>query len=556
VRHRLLTVVAGVWFVLMAQDRSPAQSPDVLRIQATTIDELRAWDAYVVQRERAGTLRVRKVDRDPLLPQRTIERLQQYHQGVPIWGAELVRDLERGVPMSMFGNLSPDLTLSVEPTLSRAQSQEALLRSGGTDATLLAQPQLVIVRLEDGEHRLAYTAIVSGADAVTRVFIDAQTGAELLRYSEIQPQQAVGTGRGVLGDRKKLSVWSQAGGFVAFDTHRPPVLETFDMGGNLVRAKLALFLDLISASDLARDSDNDWTDVAVVDAHVHVSWTYDYFFKRFGRNGLDGRNSPINILTNAVSQQGALSLNLEDFVDFGIGAFWCGGCLGGEGAMFFGNGIPPGYYFGVGSGPLTGMNVTYLAGSLDVAAHELAHGVTESSSQLIYTNESGALNEAFSDIMGTSVEFFYHPSGTGAGAVDYLMGEDSFKALSLGARDGIRSMENPALYGDPDHYSKRYTGPDDGGGVHTNSGIANHAFYLAIEGGTNRSSGLAVQGVGAANREQIEKAFYRAFVSLLPPNATFSTARAATITAARDLYGVGSAAERAVTQAWTAVGVF
>ena len=91
--------------------------------------------------------------------------------------------------------------------------------------------------------------------------------------------------------------------------------------------------------------------------------------------------------------------------------------------------------------------------------------------------------------------------------------------------------------------------------MHTNSGIANQAFYLAIEGGTNRTSGLAVQGVGAGNREQIEKVFYRAFTQMLPANATFAVARAATIQAARDLYGADSAAERAVTQAWTAVGV-
>jgi Zn-dependent metalloprotease len=91
--------------------------------------------------------------------------------------------------------------------------------------------------------------------------------------------------------------------------------------------------------------------------------------------------------------------------------------------------------------------------------------------------------------------------------------------------------------------------------VHANSTIASHAFYLAIEGGTNRTSGLAVQGVGGANRDQIEKVFYRGFTFLLPSNATFSVACAATIQAARDLYGAGSPTERAVIQAWTAVGV-
>jgi Zn-dependent metalloprotease len=82
-----------------------------------------------------------------------------------------------------------------------------------------------------------------------------------------------------------------------------------------------------------------------------------------------------------------------------------------------------------------------------------------------------------------------------------------------------------------------------------------HAYFLAIEGGTNRVSGLAVQGIGTANREQMERVFYRAFMTLLTPAANFAQARAATIQAARDLYGAGGAVERAVTQAWTAVGV-
>ena len=103
------------------------------------------------------------------------------------------------------------------------------------------------------------------------------------------------------------------------------------------------------------------------------------------------------------------------------------------------------------------------------------------------------------------------------GQADYLLGEDIVRAASPGTRgDGVRSMANPGLYGDPDHYTKRYLGTGDYGGVHSNSGIANHAFYLAIEGGVNRTSGLAVQGVGATNREKIEQVFYRAFTTLLP----------------------------------------
>jgi thermolysin len=281
-----------------------------------------------------------------------------------------------------------------------------------------------------------------------------------------------------------------------------------------------------------------------------VSWTYDYYYKRFGRSGLDGRNGPINITVNAVSQQGALSLASAD-INYALNASWCGVCgPGRQGRIFFGNGIPSGFFY-----TANGNNYTYFSGALDIAAHELTHAVTEATSNLIYRNESGALNEAFSDMMGKSVEFFYHPSGSGVGQADYVLGKDISRAARTGSLNGIRSMANPALYDDPDHYSRRYTGTSDSGGVHTNSGIANHAFYLAIEGGTNRTSGLTVQGVGAANREQIEKVFYRAFTLLMPANSTFATARAATVQAARDLYGIGGTVERSVTQAWSAVGV-
>ena len=166
-------------------------------------------------------------------------------------------------------------------------------------------------------------------------------------------------------------------------------------------------------------------------------------------------------------------------------------------------------------------------------------------------NESGALNESVSDIMGSSVEAFCQSGGNGPQRSDYLIAEDVVR----GSRDGIRSLADPRAYADADHYSVRFTGSDDNGGVHINSGISNHVFYLAVEGGTNRVSGLGVQGVGNANRVQIETVFYRAVTQLLPSNATFAMARTATIQAARDLYGAGSAAERAMIEAWTAVGV-
>jgi Zn-dependent metalloprotease len=121
-------------------------------------------------------------------------------------------------------------------------------------------------------------------------------------------------------------------------------------------------------------------------------------------------------------------------------------------------------------------------------------------------------------------------------------------------------MENPGLFCserlgacDPDHYSRLYRGPEDNGGVHHNSGIANQAFYLLVEGGVNRTSGRRVEGLGAERRGDAERIFYRGFTAYLTPSAGFADARAATVRAARDLYGEADAVQ--VQAAWTAVGV-
>jgi thermolysin len=544
-------LVAALLLVL-SQQHGSAQRAGVVRIRATSIADIRTWDTFVTARERSGELRLKNAERDPALPGRTIDRLQQFYRGVPIWGADLVRDSDQGVTMSLFGELSSDLTLSTDAALSSDDAGARIVAVAGAGATLLRAPALTILRLESGDHRLTYMAVVGSASGVRRVFVDANTGGEVLSYSEIETQSAVGTGRGVLGDTKKLSVVQEGATFFADDKLRPPVLRTFDLRNNVTRAINVINGVLpLSASDRAADSDDTWTDAGVVDAHVSVGWTYDYYFKRFQRRGLDNQDRPITNIVNAVSPQAGINLppDLQVLVN---NAFWCGEC-GGSGLMYFGSGYPPGFV------DSSGQTVLPLAGGLDVIAHELTHGVIDSSSALLPGNESGALNEAIADMMGTSVEFFFQTPGAGPGRADYTMGEDVFRGVA-GVLDGIRSLANPQAYSslgfpNPDNYVNRYTGPEDEGGVHINAGSPGNAFYLAIEGGTNRTSGLSVQGVGAANRAQIENVFYRAFVFLLPSNATFSTARAATIQAARDLYGTGSNAERAVTQAWTAVGV-
>ena len=154
-------------------------------------------------------------------------------------------------------------------------------------------------------------------------------------------------------------------------------------------------------------------------------------------------------------------------------------------------------------------------------------------------------------MLGAGTEFFIAETGRhGPENADYIIGEDVLKPA------GIRSLADPQSLGDPDHYSKRFTGTADNGGVHTNSLIASHAYYLAVEGGTNRTSGLRVEGVGRANRHLVERAFYRAYVFMLPTDATFAIYRQATIQSARDLAeSEGSSLEQAIGDAWSAVGV-
>lgn len=506
-------------------------------IRTQTTGERRAWTSRIDSMLRRGELRMRQTREDTMLPGRTHERADQYYRGVRVFGGDVARQLRDGATESIFGTIYEGIDLDVTPALDEDRAREILARRLGRQIDDRTVPELVVLPLAGGGYALTWRFRVVGRADTRQYFVDARTGETRLEYSDRKTQTAVGHATGVLGDSKKISVRSASGQFQTRDDLRPPRIETYDMKGDPVRTDDFLFGRInLSANDLGSDSDNDWTDGAIGDAHIYAGYTYDYYFKRFGRKGLNNADIRMQNLVHPV-RRADFEIYLEDYEDFFINAFYEGG-----GVMVYGEGLPPNLTLG-------GQTWDFLAGGLDVVAHELSHGVTEFSSNLIYLNESGALNEAFSDVMGTSVEFFFQPAGSGPLHADYLMGEDVVRP------GGLRSLENPSVFGDPDHYSKRFLGSADNGGVHVNSTIVTHAFYLAIEGGTNRTSGLSVQGIGGANREQMEKVFYRAFTQLMPANSTFSVARAATIQAARDLYGANSAAERSLTQAWTAVGV-
>ncbi len=209
--------------------------------------------------------------------------------------------------------------------------------------------------------------------------------------------------------------------------------------------------------------------------------------------------------------------------------------------------------FGDGDGRLFGN----LATSADVIVHELAHGITSSSANLEYVNESGALNEAMSDIFAAACQ------ARRAGQVSaetWLVGEDVFTPAV--ADDALRYMANPTLDEiSTDFYPERFVVPqgqapsrdNDFGGVHINSGIANLAFQLLVDGGSHPRARTFAPVARPLSMEQSAKIFYRALTTYLNPRSNFEAARVATAQAALDLYGAHAAAS--VHQAWDAVGI-
>jgi bacillolysin len=502
-----------------------------VRMQAVEGPSVRAADARIEAMLGDGRLRVKQLRDDDLIAGRRHERLLQQHEGVPVWSGEVTRQTGDGGAVSIFGTLFEGIgALDVRPEVSPEGARVIVGEMAGVALGPFAEPDLWVFPAPDGTFHLAWRLSAYNAEGSRAYFIDAHSGALLARFDDLDTQTAVGLGQGVLGDRKKMSASAAGDGYVAIDVLRPPAIKTYDLKGDVNRfVAISNGQSRVTDADLAADADNDWSAGGTVDAHTYAGWTYDYYFKRHGRHGLDNNDLPIVSFVNPIRLDQYNQLR-NTFPELYCNASWSRNLR----AMTYGVGTPA----------VGGFTSCYnLAGGLEVVAHELTHGVTQFTSGLLTGGESGALNEAFSDIMGVSVEFFFRPDS------NYLSGE------KVVPPNGIRDMRDPAALGDPAHYSVRYTGTADNGGVHTNSLIASHAFYLAIEGGTNRVSGLRVTGVGASNRDKIEKAFYRGFTRMLTPAATFSSARAATIQSARDLFGSGDASVTAITQAWDAVGV-
>lgn len=253
-------------------------------------------------------------------------------------------------------------------------------------------------------------------------------------------------------------------------------------------------------------SNNNWSNAKAVTAHYHAERAYDYFKNTFNRNSINGVGGNIVSLINVVESDGSQMDN----------AFWNGE------AMFYGNGNQA-------------FNAP-LAKALDVAGHEMSHGVVQATANLEYLDESGALNESFADIFGAMID-----------RDDWQMGEDvtNSQFFPTGA---LRDLSDPHNGGSslndngwqPAHYSERYTGGEDNGGVHINSGIPNKAFFLFAT---------------SIGKEKAEQVFYRALSQYLTKSSNFVDCRNAVVQAATDLHGANSNEVNAAKSAFDAVGI-
>ena len=558
-RRLAIRAAATILLLLLGCLPAAAQPDNRLTVAAVHASALRDWDNFVDGLDRAGDLR--RYDTQPNLYRagRQTERFAQYHEGVPVYGADLLRQTDAGVTTAILGTLFTGIDLDTTPGLTLSAARAAFDEMAGPPFGLTGTPSLWVFPLGEGACTLAWRGTLSG---FRDVFIDAGTGETLFEVSRVR-HQTVGLGTGLLGDQRKMATESIGATFRTRDRLRPAVIQTFDMEydeNRFLNTLLALFGGAPpSLADLAADVDNVWEDGTVVDVHPGVGWSYDYLATQLGWAGIDGRDGAITAFVHPLTPARVLAAaeecfeNATDpfgeciqyvlltlFIDNALYFQPFPGVANSTGFMVFGE---PHFF----PTPLT---------ALDIVAHEMAHGVTHFTAELGDTpppNEPGAINEAFSDIIGTATEFYVQERGDGPLRADYLMGEDTGFALRS-LRDP-QELQNPITGPYPDHYDNLYRGELDEGGVHVNATILGHAYFLAVEGGTNRTSGLGVTGVGHENRLQIERIFFNAWVNLVPSFADHAIVGESLIRSATDLFGSDAPATRAIRDALHAVGI-
>ena len=431
-------------------------------------------------------------------------------------GGSVIVDTKLLSPVQKTGIISAATAVARAVTASRAKklawqdaAMEQALRkqTGNPAATYFPRPRLVYFSPGEGIDvaalRLCYQVDIYSIDTLRRTFfyIDAASGKVIGKKERLHFTDATGTANTAYSGVQTIhSAKAAEQVFLLRDSSNSTAVITLHGESD------SLGLDYTSRS-------KNWVlpgvAQAALDAHYGVTQTNLFYLQNFGRNSYDNKGTA---LTSYV--------NNPKYTD---NAFWDGT------AMNFckrSNG---------NAGGVTG---------IDVCGHELTHGVTQETCDLVYSYESGAINESLSDIMGKSVQFWAKPA-------------DSSWVLSNDMAWELRDLSNPSRLSQPDTYKGAFwiSSSFDLGGVHTNSGVGNFMFYLLAHGGTginDNGDAYDVKSIGLGKATQI---IYRSQAFYLTPTSQYYDWRVACISAATDLYGSASAEVSQVKNAFYAVGI-
>jgi Zn-dependent metalloprotease len=451
----------------------------------------------------------------------THTRYERTYQGLPVLGGDMVvatssagavKSVDKASTAALTGVAT---TAAVTPAAARKQALSAASSAGSSSTAPDTAPRKV-VWMAQGAPVLAYETVVGGLQEdgtpnQLHVVTDASTGKKLFQW------QGIETGVGNTEYSGQVTVNSVKSG----STYQ---LTDSARGGhntyNLNRATSGRGTLFAGPDDVWGNGSGTNTETPAADAAYGAGLTWDYYKNVHGRTGIKGN--------------GVAAYSRVHYSSGYVNAFWDDSCF----CMTYGDGAG-------NRAPLT---------AVDVAGHEMSHGVTAATAGLVYSGESGGLNEATSDIFGTAVEWFAN-NATDPG--DYLIGE---KININGDGSPLRYMDQPSKDGGSADYWSSSVGRLD---VHYSSGVANHFFYLLSEGSGAKTvngvkynsptaDGKAVTGIGRAKAEQI---WFRALSTKFTSNTNYASARTGTLAAAADLYGSGSAEYNAVANAWAAVKV-
>ncbi|MEV4433898.1 M4 family metallopeptidase [Streptomyces sp. NPDC049585] len=447
-------------------------------------------------------------------------RYERTYDGLPVLGGDLVVDsAPSGTVKTVAKANKARLAVSTTtPSFAAAAAEKDAVKSAQAQGSkdTRADRARKVVWAANGTPVLAYETVVGGLQEdgtpnELHVITDAKSGKKLFEYQGVKE----GVGNSQYSGRVTIGTSGSAPNYQLADPTRGGH-KTYNLNGGSSGTG-TLFTD---ADDVWGNGTTSDKATAGVDAAYGAQLTWDYYKNVHGRSGIRGDG------------QGAYSR-----VHYGnayVNAFWSDDCF----CMTYGDGQN-------NAKPLT---------SIDVAAHEMTHGVTSATANLTYSGESGGLNEATSDIMAAAVEFWANnPSDPG----DYLVGE---KIDINGNGTPLRYMDKPSKDGrSKDAWYSGLGGID----VHYSSGPANHWFYLASEGSGPKdvngvhydsptSDGQPVTGIG---RDNAAKIWFKALTQRMQSNTNYAGARDATLWAAGELFGVGSETYNNVANAWAAINV-